>query len=139
MDLNVGDRVSVDGKKVGQARRFGIVQAVNKGLSGARLRVRWDDGTETFFAPSGGNVILERRGRSAGKAKAAAAIKSAKRPNSSKSAGKKATARKPAKASSAKKSSAKKSSAKKSPAKKSPAKKSPAKKSSAKKSSAKKR
>ncbi len=73
MDVKIGDRVSIDSLKVGQPRRAGTVQRVEQGLSGVRYLVRWEDGHETFFSPSGGNLIVERRARpAAGKGKAAA-------------------------------------------------------------------
>jgi hypothetical protein len=48
------DRVCVDGRKVGQARRYGVVQAVNQTL----LTVRWDDGTTSTFVPTGGSLTV---------------------------------------------------------------------------------
>ena len=48
------DRVCVDGRKVGQARRYGVVLAVNKAL----LTVRWDDGTTSTFVPTGGSLAV---------------------------------------------------------------------------------
>lgn len=66
--VKVGDRVSIDSLKVGQARRTGTVEKITQGLSGTRYLVRWDDGHESFFSPSGGNLIVEppRAGRKAG-------------------------------------------------------------------------
>lgn len=73
VDVKVGDRVSIDSLKVGQPRRAGTVQRVEQGLSGVRYLVRWEDGHESFFSPSGGNLIVERRGRaSASKGKSPA-------------------------------------------------------------------
>lgn len=68
MDVKIGDRVSIDGIKVGQARRTGVVQNITEGLSGIRYLVRWDDGHETFFSPSGGNLIVEAGRRGTAKA-----------------------------------------------------------------------
>jgi hypothetical protein len=48
------DRVCVDGRKVGQARRYGLVLAVNQAL----LTVRWDDGTTSTFVPTGGSLTV---------------------------------------------------------------------------------
>jgi hypothetical protein len=48
------DRVCVDGRKVGQARRYGVVQAVNQTL----LTVRWDDGTTSTFVPTAGSLTV---------------------------------------------------------------------------------
>lgn len=60
MLVKVGDRVSIDSFKVGQPRRTGTVQNVAEGISGIRYLVRWDDGHESFFSPSGGNLIVEQ-------------------------------------------------------------------------------
>lgn len=64
MEAKVGDRVSIDAKKVGQPRRTGVVSSVAKGLSGVRYGVRWDDGNETFLSPGGGILTVEAGGRS---------------------------------------------------------------------------
>jgi topoisomerase IA-like protein len=109
MDAKAGDRISIDPKKVGQARRYGLVMSISMGLSGARYSVRWDDGSNTVFSPKFGNLIIERRGRgsngkktspkkaAAKKAAPKAAKKPAKKPAQAK-AGKKsgAKAKKPA-------------------------------------------
>ena len=72
MEAKVGDRVSVDAKKVGQPRRAGVIKAVSKGLSGARYQVRWDDGQESMLAPGAGNLVVEggRNGKGAAKKRA---------------------------------------------------------------------
>lgn len=77
----VGDRVVVQGSKVGGGRREGrLVKVV-----GSLIQVRWEDGSETLMAPAAGTVqFLPGNGREAGKT----AAKSAK----------KATAAKPSKA-----------------------------------------
>ncbi|MGH2830975.1 MAG: DUF1918 domain-containing protein [Actinomycetota bacterium] len=48
----VGDRVIVQGSKVGGARREGTLRKV----VGSLIQVRWVDGTETLFAPGAGTV-----------------------------------------------------------------------------------
>ncbi len=48
------DRVCVDGRKVGQARRYGVVLEVHQTL----LTVRWDDGTTSTFVPTGGSLTV---------------------------------------------------------------------------------
>jgi Domain of unknown function (DUF1918) len=48
------DRVCVDGRKVGQARRYGTVRAVNQAL----LTVQWDDGTTSTFVPTAGSLTV---------------------------------------------------------------------------------
>jgi hypothetical protein len=70
----VGDRISLDAKKVGQPRRGGVVTDVRKGLSGVRLEIRWDDGALSVLAPGAGVLLVEGRakgGRSNGAKKAA--------------------------------------------------------------------
>ena len=74
MEAKAGDRIAVDGKKVGQAKRLGVIIRVTKGLSGLRYSVEWDDGTSSIIAPSFGNLTVQ-----AGKAKAKKKAKSAKR------------------------------------------------------------
>lgn len=66
MDVKIGDRVSIDALKVGQARRAGTVKEISQGMAGVRFLVSWDDGHESFFSPSGGNLIVES-GRAARK------------------------------------------------------------------------
>jgi hypothetical protein len=63
VEAKVGDRVSIDAKKVGQPRRTGVVSSVAKGLSGVRYGVRWDDGNETFLSPGSGNLTVESGGK----------------------------------------------------------------------------
>lgn len=67
MEPRVGDRISLDAKKVGQARRTGVVESVSHGLAGVRLSVRWDDGSSTVIAPGAGVLLVE--GHNGGKAK----------------------------------------------------------------------
>ena len=52
MDARVGDRIIVEGAKVGHARRAGEVLEVIKASSSTYYRVRWGDGQETMFFPS---------------------------------------------------------------------------------------
>jgi len=52
--VNAGDRVIVDGRKVGQARRTGVVISV----SGTLVTVRWEDGHVTTFAPAAGTMTV---------------------------------------------------------------------------------
>lgn len=60
MDAKIGDRVSLDGKKIGQPRRTGVIRKVSKGLSGIRYQIAWDDGHESVLAPGAGNLTVER-------------------------------------------------------------------------------
>jgi hypothetical protein len=73
MQPKVGDRVSLDAKKVGQPRRFGDVVAVSKGLTAMRFGIRWEDGSESVIAPSAGTLLIEGKSskKAASKAKAA--------------------------------------------------------------------
>ena len=74
-----GDRVVVEGSKVGGGRREGtLVETV-----GSLIKVRWTDGGETIMAPGAGAVrFLPSSGRSTARAaapkKAAAKAKTAK-------------------------------------------------------------
>jgi hypothetical protein len=52
MEARVGDRIIVEGAKVGHARRAGEVLEVVKASSSTYYRVRWSDGQETVFFPS---------------------------------------------------------------------------------------
>ena len=63
-----GDRVVVEGTKVGGGRREGTLLA----LSGSLMRIRWEDGGETFMAPGAGAV---RFITGSGKAKSSTAAK----------------------------------------------------------------
>jgi hypothetical protein len=57
MEARAGDRVVVEAKKVGQARRSGEVVRVEGEDGHQRLWVRWDDGHETLFVPSAGVIV----------------------------------------------------------------------------------
>src|SRR5713226_10675478 len=52
MDARVGDRVVIEGARVGQVRRFGEIVEVIDGGEGQHYRVHWDDGHESTFFPS---------------------------------------------------------------------------------------
>lgn len=69
----VGDRISIDAKKVGQPRRGGVVRDVTQGISGARFEIEWDDGSRSIIAPRAGVLLVE------GKARKAAGTKPAKK------------------------------------------------------------
>jgi hypothetical protein len=68
----VGDRISIDAKKVGQPRRGGVVRGVTQGISGARFEIEWDDGSSSIIAPRAGVLLVERPGKKASKKSAAA-------------------------------------------------------------------
>ncbi len=59
MEARRGDRVIVEGNKVGQARRSGQILDVMKAREGQHYRVRWDDGHETVFYP-GADARIDR-------------------------------------------------------------------------------
>jgi hypothetical protein len=61
MEARRGDRVIVEGNKVGQARRSGQILAVMSAKEGQHYRVRWDDGHETVFYP-GADARIDRSG-----------------------------------------------------------------------------
>jgi len=70
-----GDRVVVEGTKVGGGRREGTLVE----LSGPLMKVRWHDGGETIMAPGAGAItFLPGGARKAGPAKAKAAAPKAK-------------------------------------------------------------
>lgn len=100
----VGDRVIIQGGKVGGARREGTLL----GQVGSLMKVRWVDGSESLFSPGAGAVeFLPGNGKSkaAGKAATKTAAKAAKPAKTGKIAGKAAVkaAAKPAKAAKASK------------------------------------
>jgi len=60
-----GDRVVVEGTKIGGARREGTLVE----LSGPLMKVRWNEGGETIMAPGAGAVtFLPGTGKARGKA-----------------------------------------------------------------------
>ena len=58
MDAKTGDRVIVDGDRVGQPERHGEVLEVIEGATVITYRVRWDDGHESIFTPAAGAIRL---------------------------------------------------------------------------------
>lgn len=97
----VGDRVVVDGSKVGGGRREGTLRKV----VGSLIQVSWEDGTETLFAPGAGTVqYLPGTGKTNGGSKGAAKKTAAPK----KAAPKAAAAKKPVKAAAKAKPAAKK-------------------------------
>lgn len=63
MNADVGARIVVESETVGTPTREGEILEVIRGEVGVRYRVRWQDGHETLFTPSGGSarVIPSRR------------------------------------------------------------------------------
>jgi Domain of unknown function (DUF1918) len=49
---NVGDRIIVEGKHVGDTRRVGVITGIRGPQGGPPYQIRWlDDGHETFVFP----------------------------------------------------------------------------------------
>jgi hypothetical protein len=61
MNANVGDRIVVESETVGTPTREGEILEVIEGEVGVRFRVRWGDGHETVFTPSGGSARVVPR------------------------------------------------------------------------------
>jgi Domain of unknown function (DUF1918) len=55
---NAGDTIVVESERVAQTARRGIVEEVIKDEP-PRLRVRWDDGRTSIFAPAAGVARIE--------------------------------------------------------------------------------
>jgi hypothetical protein len=66
MKAHVGDRIAVESERVAQPPRRGVVEEVIQ-EEPQRLRVRWDDGHETIFAPAAGVARIEKQRRQARK------------------------------------------------------------------------
>ena len=58
MTVKVGDRIVVESEHVGESTREGKIVEVIQGALGVRYRVRWEDGHETVFTPSGGSARI---------------------------------------------------------------------------------
>lgn len=64
MDAQAGDTIVVGSKKLSQPGRAGVVEEVLQ-QDPLRLRVRWQDGHASVFAPAGGTAQITHRTRSA--------------------------------------------------------------------------
>jgi hypothetical protein len=53
-----GERIEVESEAVGQPTREGEILEVIQGEVGIRYRVRWSDGHESVFSPSGGSARI---------------------------------------------------------------------------------
>jgi hypothetical protein len=62
MEARKGDRLIVEGEKLGQRRRTGKVIGAEGNPSQQRLWVRWEDGHESLFIPGPG-ARVERTGK----------------------------------------------------------------------------
>lgn len=58
MTAKVADRIIVESETVGQPTREGEILEILEGEVGVRYRVRWEDGHETIFTPSGGSAKI---------------------------------------------------------------------------------
>jgi hypothetical protein len=63
MAAKAGDRIIVESEKVGKPPREGEILEVITSPVGARYRVRWTDGHESTFRPTGGSshIVSVRR------------------------------------------------------------------------------
>ena len=62
MKAHTGDRIVVESERVSQAPRRGVVEEILQ-AEPPRLRVRWDDGHTSIFAPAAGTVRIEGQKR----------------------------------------------------------------------------
>jgi len=60
MRTHVGDRIAVESERVAQPPRRGVVEEVIHDEP-LRLRVRWDDGHTSIFAPAAGAARIEEQ------------------------------------------------------------------------------
>jgi len=74
-----GERIEVESEAVGQPTREGEILEVIQGEVAIRYRVRWSDGHESVFSPSGGSAKIVAAVAVA-RAKPSAAKSSAARP-----------------------------------------------------------
>lgn len=58
MSAKVGDRIEIESETVGTPTREGEILEVMQGQVGVRYRVRWRDGHESVFTPSGGTARI---------------------------------------------------------------------------------
>jgi hypothetical protein len=61
MTAKTGDRIHVESETVGTPTREGEILEVIEGEIGVRYRIRWEDGHETVFTPSGGSARIVPR------------------------------------------------------------------------------
>ena len=60
MKAHAGDRIVVESERVEQPPRTGVVEEVVQ-ENPPRLRVRWDDGRTSVFAPAAGVARIEEQ------------------------------------------------------------------------------
>jgi hypothetical protein len=56
--VHVGDRIRIESERAGQSGRAGLVEEVLSEQP-QRLRVRWEDGRASIFAPAAGVARIE--------------------------------------------------------------------------------
>lgn len=87
----VGDRVIIEGAKIGQQRREGSLI----GVTGRLLNVRWNDGSSSLLTPGAGSVtFLPGRGKAASPASKAKGSSAPKKTPARKKTAKKSVAAK---------------------------------------------
>ena len=62
MKAQTGDTIIVESERVAQTARRGVVEEVIQ-QEPPRLRVRWDDGRTSIFAPAAGVARIEEQQR----------------------------------------------------------------------------
>jgi Domain of unknown function (DUF1918) len=62
IEASAGDRVVVDGHRLGEAERSGEILEVVGTAGQEHFRIRWEDGHESILYPSS-DVIVHRRPR----------------------------------------------------------------------------
>ena len=64
INAEAGDRIEVESESVGTPTREGEILEVMQGELSVRYRVRWRDGHESVFTPSGGTArIIPKRAK----------------------------------------------------------------------------
>jgi hypothetical protein len=58
--FEVGDRVTAEAESTGRKSRAGVVQEVLGHDPSPRYRIRWDDGHESIYTPSGGALSRQK-------------------------------------------------------------------------------
>ena len=58
MTVHAGDKIRIESERAGQSGRAGLVEEVLSEQP-QRLRVRWDDGRTSIFAPAAGVASVE--------------------------------------------------------------------------------
>jgi len=70
VEARVGDRVILESERIGHQAREGEILEVLGAGEGVHYRVRWEDGHESTFFPSGGSITIIRKATKAGAPKA---------------------------------------------------------------------